>query len=531
MVLLATAARAQRVTGVVHDGRSSLPLSGAIVSIVSATGITLAQAISDRVGSYRLPVDNSGSRLILRRIGYLPHEVPLPDSAHTATATIDVTLDPVPAVLDPVVATETSCRPTPGEGQALALWEQAKLGFLATVVARNTKPANVTVAQREREDPLVPPDPGQSVNLLGFTSTRPFAATLTPEALVTKGFVTDDPAGRTYHGLDADLLVSDAFHNTHCFDLAAPDTGHRGQVGIAFTPTLGRANLPEVAGTMWLDASPLALRSLVFRYVNVSPTEARGGVGGVFNFRTMDNGVVFIDDWQLRILSASAAEDYDLKSKRPPPTHVNGGVVISAVWTDGTRFAPPFPSIEGKVVETATAKPLAGIAVAIPNSSYSAVTGADGSFHIANVLPGSYTISAADSAWSGFGLARRKSAPVVIPAAGAFTLKLEMEPLLTTIQTRCKGSPAGHGTAIIAGRVRDSTGAAQKTKIELETSVFGTLVMGLSLSTTDDGYFSFCGLATGPTTFVAVDAKGRRTLVDAKLVDGINRVTLTIPRP
>ena len=76
---------------------------------------------------------------------------------------------------------------------------------------------------------------------------------------------------RNFFAPDADVLLDESFATSHCFRLAADDTSHRGQIGLAFTPAPGRGRdtLVDVAGVIWIDRATPALRSLEFLYTGL----------------------------------------------------------------------------------------------------------------------------------------------------------------------------------------------------------------------------------------------------------------------
>ncbi len=214
VVLLVTAiasrtATAQRLRGVVRDARSGQPVAGAIVTLLDAAGASGQQTITDRVGAFLIAVDSTARHAQVRRIGYLPWQDALPDSARRGTASLTIALQPVAATLEAVRSTAAKCTPAKGEGQALALFAQAELGMLATVVARQATPASVTLA-RYRRTGLDDRTMTQTVKVTTGVSNTPFFATLTPQALLDHGFTSMSPAGPVYHGLDPDLILSDA---------------------------------------------------------------------------------------------------------------------------------------------------------------------------------------------------------------------------------------------------------------------------------------------------------------------------------
>ncbi len=398
---------------------------------------------------------------------------PLPESARTETATINVTLEPIPATLDPVISRAAlDCPRTPASGQALALWEQARLGFLATVVARDAMPAQTRALSFRRYlhgtdvlDQFVEPRGRRHVRLWPVSS---------PEEFVTKGYVTTNAAGvRTYHEPDADVLLHDSFVANHCFALAPDDREHPRQVGITFGPGAPGGvhdSIVDVSGTLWLDRAPLALRSLEFRYENVDAASRRAGIGGSLAFRTAANGIVVIEQWQLRIPAVVAGASRGAPNPagnvaivRPPTAdapllQVNGGELLSEKWPDRVAITRTLSTVQGTLTDRETGKPLPGISVGLANTPYRAVTAPNGSFTINDVLPGPYLLAAVDSGWVPFGLGRTVSGTVKVPESGPLRLRFQMASLPLALAARCTPGTTGKGSGALAGVVVDADG-------------------------------------------------------------------------
>src|SRR5438552_2080755 len=128
-IAVTTAAHGQTVNGVVRDSATRQPISGAVVSVVDATGKTLRRTIADQAGKFILPVDAAAARLRVLRIGFQPRDVPL--------AAGDISMIRLPALLPVVrVSDRPLCPGSSDRGLAFVLWEQARAALLAAVVAR-----------------------------------------------------------------------------------------------------------------------------------------------------------------------------------------------------------------------------------------------------------------------------------------------------------------------------------------------------------------------------------------------------------
>ena len=124
--LSAGALGAQRLTGTVSEAMSGQPVAGAVVSLTDSAGKALDRTVADRQGRFTLAVPADARLVQVKRIGFLPLNRALPDSARSTTAGIEIVLQRIPAELPPVTVVENgACPPNTTTGQALALWEQA----------------------------------------------------------------------------------------------------------------------------------------------------------------------------------------------------------------------------------------------------------------------------------------------------------------------------------------------------------------------------------------------------------------------
>jgi hypothetical protein len=128
------------------------------------------------------------------------------------------------------------------------------------------------------------------------SSGRPFE-TPPAEELVTHGFVRTTEAGEHYYAPDADVLLSDAFLDTHCFGVRV---GGPGLIGLAFEPLPDRS-VPDVEGVLWLDESEAELRFLEYGYTGLSfPARMARKFGGRLEFERLPTGAWIIRRWSIR---------------------------------------------------------------------------------------------------------------------------------------------------------------------------------------------------------------------------------------
>ncbi|HET7374148.1 MAG TPA: carboxypeptidase-like regulatory domain-containing protein, partial [Gemmatimonadaceae bacterium] len=144
------AAMGQELRGAVTDSASGQPVVGAVLLLLDSAGAVVTRNITNELGRYRVSLADGVRRVRFLRIGYRPHEVAIPASSN-GIVQLDVHMTPVPAFLAPVhVVAGANCPRRSDRDAAFALWEQARDGLLATVVAREANPASLIRLRYER---------------------------------------------------------------------------------------------------------------------------------------------------------------------------------------------------------------------------------------------------------------------------------------------------------------------------------------------------------------------------------------------
>jgi hypothetical protein len=129
-------------------------------------------------------------------------------------------------------------------------------------------------------------------------STRPFRSALMPDEYAARGYAVTDSSGVTYLAPDADVLLSETFATSHCFQLAE-SSGDTTRIGLAFRPANSSRDIVDVTGTLWLDRRTSELRTLEFRYTGVDPALARASAGGQMSFVHLPSGIWVITRWDI----------------------------------------------------------------------------------------------------------------------------------------------------------------------------------------------------------------------------------------
>ncbi len=296
----------QTVSGRVHAEAG--PAAGAWLTLVDSVGQERTAALSSPEGLYRIRAPFPGTYRV--RIALLGHgeieSEPLVLGAATA-ATFEATLSPRPLELGALVAeAERRCR-SRGDADLLVarLWSQVRQALSAVRWSAQTGMVSYSAREWERDLDLANRTVLRSEErTIAGRGDRPFA-TPPADSLARFGFVQGVGVTATFYAPDADVLLSDAFAETHCFRYRE---GDRDRVGLAFEPQGGR-RVPDVTGTLWLDAETGALRSLEFRYTGIDYGPGTRDLGGELRFERLPSGVWITREWRIRgpLLSRSRA--------------------------------------------------------------------------------------------------------------------------------------------------------------------------------------------------------------------------------
>jgi hypothetical protein len=398
VVLGATSVAAQGVRGTVVDQASRQPIAGALVFLLDANDGMVGRDLTSETGAYRLSAPRPGTyRMRTMRIGFRP-VVSAPVTLNEGPdVLLELSIEGVPVSLSAVkVERQANCPARQDASQAYNAWEQVTAALNAALLSSRVRGLSATIVGYDRWT-----EPASNVvlrlgaNVKTGMSGQPWRA-VPADSLHRAGFVVTDNTGSTYHAPDLDVLLSDVFLADHCLRFRGVEDG---SLAIEFAPSRDRGRVAEIRGMVWLDATSLQLRRLQFRYVNVPAAVAEADAGGELEFLPLRNGKWVISKWEIRMPSAwkqdrgSAYGDLRATaSVRLAEVKTTGGHLLNVVQDDDTLWALPPRTLRGRVLDSATARPLRGAAVILSGTSYSTQTDARGSFEIDNVLPGAYTV-------------------------------------------------------------------------------------------------------------------------------------------
>jgi hypothetical protein len=528
----ATVVQAQ-LRGVVRDSTSGAPLAGAIVTVLDSAARVGARSLTRADGQFAVTTTPASRRLRVVRIGYRPVDLPIPAMQ---AAPIGIAMGHLPPMLDAVrVVGRELCPGSAERGAAFELWEQARTGLLATVVARELNPAQAKTVTYDTH--LAPNDQRvrlQTKNYVSGRTTRPFVAPATPAFFARFGYMIENGGSRIFNAPDADVLIDESFAATHCFGLRGPDTAHPRQVGLTFSPAPGRDTLVDVDGIIWLDATTPQLRSLDFAFTSLEPAATDAGAGGHIEFQTMANGVSFIQWWNIRIPLLRAPQPNsnvrraqpigrlrrtDMTELRLDQIFDAGGVVLDASWPDGTKWSAPRSVVTGVVTSKANGKPVASAVVDLQGTPDTVRTDSTGHFRI-ETLPGRYIVEAADTALGSFVAPRVQSTPVEISRGGEAVARLEIAPFQKVVDEICRGEPFPPGSAMITGAVvfpgEIPAGAEVNAMFQFITQT--DVQQNTVRSTLDDhGRFVVCGVPRDRRVHLTLEVR-RNAVADTSVI-------------
>ncbi|MGQ0562884.1 MAG: carboxypeptidase regulatory-like domain-containing protein, partial [Gemmatimonadota bacterium] len=277
---------------------------------------------------------------------------------------------------------------------------------------------------------------------------RAYAA-VDADTLAAAGFVRAARADSVaFFGPDAEVLLSDAFLNTHCFIAVSGRDEARGLVGLSFRPIPGR-KLADIAGTLWIEPRTSELRYIEFHYVGLPRALSVARAGGRTDFRRLSNGLWIVDRWYIRtpLVAAQLNDDFSVAALGE-----SGGMIIQT----SADSAHTLFQLSGTVRDSVRGLPLAGAQVYLSGTPYSTRTDSLGNYSLGAVPGGTYLVSfwhpTVDSL-PYFPTSRR----LHLQGASPVQLDLAIPSSKTLVSRACPASPT---EGVVSGYVLTDRGAA-----------------------------------------------------------------------
>ena len=461
---------AQTVGGIVLEEGSGAPIEGAMVVLLDSAEHVAARTITDATGRFLAEVPQPGRyHARVDRIGYRslttdPFDVP-PDG------TFRRILVPIRAVvlagLD--VSGSARCRLRAEVGEAtVTVWEEARKALEAAAWTLEsgryayTLLNSVRRLDRDGEQIL-----DEDRDLLSGWGQSPYMSRPAQE-LADSGYVRELPeGGLSYFAPDAEVLLSDAFLDTHCMRVQA---GEDGLVGLAFEP-LGGGTLPEIRGVLWMDAATAMLTRLEFRYVNLTWGRAAGDAGGVVTFERLPAGTWVVRDWHIRMpLLQLTGSRYDRTGYQE-----KGGMVWRVIDPSGIVVREAAAgTVAGQVTDSLGREPLPGAVVTARGMGIRAVSDSAGAFVLSGLPAGHSFLDVAHPSLDTLGLVQPDPVSVEVEERDTVRVRLRVPGVYEVLSRACAESDLRRrearrpsGTAIVLGRVRDGGHAAAGVTVRL----------------------------------------------------------------
>ena len=356
---------AQAVRGQLIDSISRAPLPGAFVTLVDEHGVERVRTMTNNAGEFVLSAPAGAYRLRSKRIGFRPYLSSPLTLRPAETMSFIATVAPIPVALSQVVVEGQRQCDVEGGASLAAMWDEIREA-LAEVSWTSRDPGywydmgdfarEVTPSGQRR-------GPDSTWHDVGYRRVPIRSAP--PQQLEREGYVVStQDGGFIYRAPDADVLLSDAFLRTHCFETKSGHGETDGLIGLAFTPARGRT-LPDVTGTLWVDGKTAQLHHLDFTYTRLPQELVAPRAGGRVEFLRVPSGAWIVRDWLIRMPRSQMVERPMAMGQRPEVVgfREEGGSVVFIKTRSGTVIYGTEPAVAA-VASAPTPPPAAAPAAA-----------------------------------------------------------------------------------------------------------------------------------------------------------------------
>lgn len=390
---------AQVVRGHVTEAGTSTPVVGALVSLLGESSDTsLVSALSSPSGEYAIRAPGVGTyRLAVKRIG-VQRFVSVPFALGSGeTRSVDVPIAAVAMTL-PEVSVSGLCVTQPRELRRVSsLWDEARTALEATEISLRDRLMEAEISRYVAEV-----EPGSLRVLFDWRSDaqvmteQPFTS-LSGDSLSAVGYWRPLPGDSIeYLAPDASALASNAFIRDHCFSMARAARRNRTDlVGLAFVPARDRT-LPDIAGTVWLDARTFELRLIDFQYTRLPSMPNANQVGGEVHFTRLRSGAWIVNRWFIRMPQLVGMPDELFPRRR---LYEEGGTVT----TSGSGASGPLATVSG-VIRDSAGRVIPGAVVRAIGTHRQVLSGADGAYRLDSLPPGGVSVVVHTSGYDSFAL-------------------------------------------------------------------------------------------------------------------------------
>ena len=468
---------AQNIRGRLLDRGSQSAIPYAQVMLIDSAGGTISSTLTSGTGHFALSATRAGIyRLRADRIGYeaASTDALLLEASDTLTVTFE--MEATALALDEIrVETAAQCSMEFTEGTRIErAWREATKGL--AVAESSFQPRLLYSAYGRELD-----TDRRVVRELYRRSVSGRGQVYRPAAVevVRQGYVADSVVWVP----TVELLLTDFFTETHCFELTPGDS--RG-ITIKFTPTPDRRSVTEIAGTVRMD-STFRVRQIEFQFVNLSQPLANWPPRGELVFDPEPDGRLVLTRWHVRLpkyelrtssavipttsltlagFREEGAERVDLAvtsqgverataaPELAPGSALQQDSVGNAVGPEDAEVSDPVGPVRlfGRVVDHESGAPIIGAELVI--GSTSAITDESGRFAFPAVPTGAGAIAVSHI---GYGSQRLE----IIVGTASPMLEIRMTPTVISLRPLDVTVAAGQsdGIRLIGGAHRSVAGA------------------------------------------------------------------------
>ncbi len=458
--LTPAAAAAQTVLVRVVEAESLAPSVGAIAHLVGGDGATVRNTLTDERGrALFVGLAPGAYRVRAEMIGLATAETDLFTVSEGTTVTQELRLEASAIQLEglQVEAEAGRCRVRPGgEGAIVAqVWDEARKALSAASLTDRADSYRYETVHYDRQlDRTGVVLSEERERREGFMST-PFESR-PAEDLALNGYVRRSGGDYVYYAPDANALLSDAFLDAHCFRYEGREDG---LLGLGFEPVGDRKAVPDISGTMWVDAESAELRWLEFKYRFLDPEMMSDQVGGRVDFERMPDGRWIVPEWWIRMPVMSSMTDFrNNRRSYIARYHQTGGLVVSAREAGGRSLGGRVQTggVEG-VVTDSLGVPRAGVRVGVVGSNQEVFTDDRGAFSITGLSEGRYRVRFVDPELEKLGYIPEPVGRDVIRGELS-RMEYHMPSIGDVLFEACRGVEREAGSVVLAGTVVDGLG-------------------------------------------------------------------------
>lgn len=569
--------------GTLVEELSGRPIDGAFVVLLDERGSEITAALTDDLGVFLLQAPDEGRYTVrAERIGYDSFSSPVLRLSLGPPLQYRFEMPVRPVELETLsVESERRCESLPEDGRRMArVWEEAKKALTAAVWTKEQRAFRFTTRlHRSTLDPAGRRVLEHETEIQSGLSVNPFQA-LPVEELAASGYTRRLASDTTeYFAPDAQVLLSDAFLDDHCFRVVDGGGETEGMIGLAFDPLL-QTEQTDISGVLWLDRKSAHLQFIRYRYENLALGVESDELGGRVGFRRLPGGAWIVDDWYIRMPVLEQVTVIDrvgpaVPGNSPRARQVTrlgaiveqGGEVLTVADQRGRitvapgGITPGRGALSGQVFDSTANEPLGGATVSLLGTNLQTTADGQGRYSLNDLPVGEFYLTfshrRAEALRIGSVLQR-----VVIEEGRPARVDLVIPPASTLIPALCpktEDPSPGSAETVIAGTVVHAENGVPVggAVVHLSTHILGVLAAPVDAETLstwkvagvsgpeslsrfqtvadENGSFRFCGIPAGLRLYAGAiepsSENGQRSTVVYFTTPGlIHTATLEISR-